>query len=307
MKTYNEIKIIGVDHGYGNMKTANHCFPTGVVASDTEPLYTKDLLVYEGRYYLIGEGHKEFLPEKMQDEDYYVLTLAAIAMELHDAGLTKADVHIAAGLPLNWVTGQKEQFKAYLLKNKEVRFRFKKVDYHIRIVGVDVFPQGFSAVADRLGSFKGVTLLADIGNGTMNLLYLRNGKPDSLAMFTEKFGTQQCVQAIRAAMMDRYQTTIDDFTIQEVLQTGTADIHKDYLALIRSVAEQYVAQIFRRLREHEYNPALMQLYVVGGGGCLIRNFGKYDRRRVTILDDICATAKGYEYLAERYLKKGVKL
>ena len=185
MKDFNGIKIIGVDHGYGNIKTANHCFPAGVAVHDTEPLFTKDLLVFEGRYYLIGEGHKEFLPEKMQDEDYYILTLAAIAMELHNAGLTEADVHIAAGLPLNWVSGQKEQFKAYLLKNKEVHFVFKKVEYHIRIVGADVFPQGFSAVADRLGSFKGVTLLADIGNGTMNLLYLRNGKPDSLAMFTE--------------------------------------------------------------------------------------------------------------------------
>ena len=307
MKSFGTTKIIGVDHGYGNMKTANHCFPTGIDAYDSEPLFTRDMLVCDGRYYLIGEGHKEFVGEKSQDEDFYLLTLAAVAMELHDAGLMEADVHIAAGLPLNWVSGQKEQFKAYLLKNKEVHFVFKKVEYHVRIVGADVFPQGFSAVADRLGSFKGVTLLADIGNGTMNLLYLRNGKPDSLAMFTEKFGTQQCVQAIRAAMMDRFQTVIDDFTIQEVLQTGTADIQKDYLTLIRSVAEQYVAQIFQRLREHEYNPALMQLYVVGGGGCLIRNFGKYDRRRVTILDDICATAKGYEYLAERYLKKGVKL
>ena len=79
MKDYNGIKVIGLDHGFGNMKTANHCFPTGVVGHDTEPLFTKDLLVYEGRYYLIGEGHKEFLPEKMQDEDYYILTLAAIA------------------------------------------------------------------------------------------------------------------------------------------------------------------------------------------------------------------------------------
>ena len=107
--------------------------------------------------------------------------------------------------------------------------------------------------------------------------------------------------------MDRYHTTIDDFTIQEVLRTGKAEIQKEYLELMTAVAQQYVAQIFQRLREHEYNPALMQLYVVGGGGCLIRNFGKYDRRRVTIHDDICSTAKGYEYLAERYLKKGVKL
>ena len=53
----------------------------------------------------------------------------------------------------------------------------------------------------------------------------------------------------------------------------------------------------RRLREHEYNPELMKLYVVGGGGCLIENFTDYDPARVTINTDICATAKGYELLA----------
>ena len=44
-------------------------------------------------------------------------------------------------------------------------------------------------------------------------------------------------------------------------------------------------------------------YVVGGGGCLIRNFGTYDKSRVTIIDDICATAKGYESLAYMSLKR----
>ena len=41
----------------------------------------------------------------------------------------------------------------------------------------------------------------------------------------------------------------------------------------------------------------MKLYVVGGGGCLIRNFADFDASRVIINDDICATAKGYEYMA----------
>lgn len=47
----------------------------------------------------------------------------------------------------------------------------------------------------------------------------------------------------------------------------------------------------------------MRLYVVGGGGCLIRNFGTYDKLRVTIIDDICATAKGYKSLAYMSLKR----
>ena len=37
MRKFNEMYVIGIDHGYGNMKTANCCFPTGVMKSDTEP------------------------------------------------------------------------------------------------------------------------------------------------------------------------------------------------------------------------------------------------------------------------------
>ena len=66
MKTIHNTKIIGIDHGYGNMKTANFCFPTGITAYDHEPLFTADMLVYGGRYYLIGEGHKEFAPDKIK-------------------------------------------------------------------------------------------------------------------------------------------------------------------------------------------------------------------------------------------------
>lgn len=37
MKKFNKMYVIGIDHGYGNMKTANCCFPTGVMKSDTNP------------------------------------------------------------------------------------------------------------------------------------------------------------------------------------------------------------------------------------------------------------------------------
>ena len=42
---------------------------------------------------------------------------------------------------------------------------------------------------------------------------------------------------------------------------------------------------------------------MGGGGCLLRHFGEYDRDRVTIIDNIHANAEGYEYLAERRLRR----
>lgn len=304
MKNKNGIYIIGVDHGYGNIKTANYCFPTGLTAYDTEPLFTGNMLVYNDRYYLIGVGHKTNIPEKTLDEDYYILTLAAIAMELNRENLTEASIHISAGLPLSWVQEQKAAYHAYLLKNKEVQFVFRGVDYKITIVGVDIYPQGYSAIAAKAADMKGVTLLCDIGNGTMNLLYLRDGRPDPSRMYTEKFGTQQCVNAILEAVMNKYQVVMDEGIVEGYLRTGEADVSKDFLKLMKTVASQYVHGILRRLQAHEYTPSLMRLYVVGGGGCLIRNFAKLDTSRVTIDKDICATAKGYEFLTAYYLGKG---
>ena len=169
MKSFNTSKIIGVDHGYGNMKTANFCFPTGIIAYDSEPLFTAEMLVYDNKYYLIGEGHKEFAPDKIKDEDYYILTLAAIAKELKTEDITEADIHIAAGLPLTWTSGQKADFAAYLAKDKEVDFTYKKAEYHIRITGVSIYPQGYAAIAPFATKLTGINLIADIGNGTMNV------------------------------------------------------------------------------------------------------------------------------------------
>ena len=297
MKNQNGIMIIGVDHGYGNIKTANCCFPTGIMDYESEPLFTADMLTYEGRYYLIGEGHKEFLAEKTMDDDYYLLTLVAIARELALAELTEASVYLAVGLPLTWTASQKAEFAAYLSRNEEVCFTYKKVEYRIRIVGVKVYPQGYAAVAQMKGQMKGVCMVADIGNGTMNVLYLINGKPQAGRMYTEKFGTYQCTLAAREEFMRRTRRELNDAIMDEVLRSGTADIREDDFSIIRAAAAEYVAGIFRRLREHGYDADTMTLYVTGGGGCLVRNFGKYNPDRVRFVNDICAAAKGYEFLA----------
>lgn len=94
VKDHQGMKIIGIDNGYGNIKTANCCFPAGLTVHGAEPVFKDDLLVYDGRYYLIGTGHKEFKADKTGDDDYYILTLAAIARELNVYGLTDATVYV---------------------------------------------------------------------------------------------------------------------------------------------------------------------------------------------------------------------
>lgn len=295
--------VIGLDHGFGNVKTAHTCFKAGVTAHSVEPTFKSELLVYDGHYYTIGDEHKEFIADKAGDMDYYILTLAAVARELRYRGLSSARLLLAAGLPLTWVSGQRNSFKAYLLQKPAVDFTYRGTAYHVEFAGAEIYPQGFSAVADRLHEFRGVNMLCDIGNGTMNVMYIRNGKPDPTRCFTEKYGVQQCMLAAREKLMQQFGSIVDDAVIEDVLRFGKADIGERYLTALLECAKEYTSGIMKRLRDHEYNPDLMRLYVMGGGSCLIQNFAEYDAARVTINSDICATAKGYERLAEAALRK----
>ncbi len=77
---------------------------------------------YEDKFYEIGSTHKEYLMDKVWDEDYYILMLVAQAKELKGRGLCSAFVILAMGLPVKWLGEQGESFRKYLLKNKEMTF-----------------------------------------------------------------------------------------------------------------------------------------------------------------------------------------
>lgn len=303
MKNWNGTMVIGCDHGYGNIKTANTVFPSCVTAYDSKPVFGGDILIYEGTYYKIGEGHKEFIANKTGDEDYYILTLAAIAKELDAYGFCSAKVYLAVGLPLAWVRNQREEFKHYLLQKESVEFIFNDRKFSVTLAGCRVFPQGYPALFENLAQCKGNNLLVDIGNGTMNIMYLINQRASEAKAWTEKYGVNQCVIAARNAVLEKLEVKIDDQTIEDVLRDGTANIAPEFLNCIRDETRKYVTGIFDVLYRYEYNPATTQLWVVGGGGCLIRNFGEYPEDRVTFIEDICAAAKGYEHLAVLALRR----
>lgn len=112
--------IIGVDHGYAAMKTAHFSFHTGLVAHEHEPYTLNNVLEYGGKYYVVGSGRQPLQKDKTQTEDYYLLTLAAIAKELayRNAG-TAADIHLAAGLPLTSFGRDKKAFRDYLVPGRQ--------------------------------------------------------------------------------------------------------------------------------------------------------------------------------------------
>ena len=266
---------------------------------------SKDYLEYDGYFYIIGEGHKSFIAEKQSDDDNYILTLAAIAKELNARNLTSARVHLASGLPLKWVQAQRESFRQYLMQNKIVQFRYKGRQYEVEIAGCTVMPQCYSAVAENLKDFKGMNLLADIGNGTMNIMYLNNGRAMESKSWTEKLGVFQCMKRIHNKVLDETGTNLMNEVIENYLRTGETDIAEPYASLMKEAAVSYVQEIFQKLKDYEYNESLMQLHFMGGAR-IVEAVGEYNRERTHFNHDICATAKGYEYYCYMFLRHNKK-
>ena len=223
--------ILGVDAGYGNYKTARCCFPTSVSRSSQPPVFTRDYLEYEGSYYTIGEGHKDFVAEKSMDDDNYILTLAAIAKELKARGLSAAKIHLAVGLPLKWVQAQRDSFREYMMRNRHVDYKYAGKRYSVDIVDCTVMPQCYAAIAESLPDFKGMHMVADIGNGTMNVMILNNGKASESKSWTVKMGANECFMAIRNLILDRKAEELPAEIIENYLRYGDTAVGEEYQQL----------------------------------------------------------------------------
>ncbi len=271
--------------------------------SDQSPVFTRNFLEYEGSYYTIGEGHKNFVAEKSMDDDNYILTLAAIAKELNARGLSTAKIHLAVGLPLKWVQTQRDSFREYMMQNRHVDYKYAGRRYVIYIVDCTVMPQCYAAIAESLPDFKGMHMVADIGNGTMNVMIRGNGKASESKSRTVKMGANECFMAIRNLILDRKAEELPAEIIENYLRYGSTDIGDEYKALMEEAAKSYVDKIFAELKAHGYNPNLMKLYVMGGGAKVVELVGSYDSSNVTFNHDIRANAKGYEYFCYMKLRR----
>ena len=316
MRKHNNFYIIGVDAGYGNMKTARTIYPTGLGAMDTKPFFDGDILEYNGIWYRIGEGHKAYNPDKTADEDFYILTLASIAAELSTEQITEANVYLALGLPTTWTGRQREDYRRYMMRNSDVKFTFNDELYSLHLTDCIVFPQGYAALVPLMDNdkrfnefrqFTGTVMMADIGNGTMNIMRLVNGKPNDQHCWTEVLGVNQCVLTACKQMMDKYGIDMPESVIEQFLRTGATNLARELLDNLTDIVRGYVTGLFDALRVHGYDARLMKLFVMGGGGCLVKNFGKYDPGAVVFVDDLHASAKGYEYMAQGVIWRNERL
>ena len=292
---------IGVDHGYAAMKSAHVSFPTGLVEYEHEPYTQQDVLEYNGKFYVVGSGRQPLQKDKTLTDDYYLLTLAAVAKELacRKADAT-ASVHLAAGLPLTGFGRDKKKFRAYLLRDgRPVFFRFEGSAYTVRITEVSLFPQGYAAVLTQPDLLNEPSvILADVGGWTVDLMRLDNRIPNAATCRSLELGMIRCLDEIAEQVRRNLGLSMTAAQIESVLCGEASSVDDNAKQIIHREADGYARRLLSAIAESGLDARAMPAVFLGGGAALLKRRVRATEGlcRPVILDDVCLNAKGYERL-----------
>lgn len=293
------IEIVGIDHGYRNMKTSGFCFPTAISQLALRPDDIKELLIWNDECYSLNGKQLSSVDchIKTESQEFYLLTLVCLAKELRARGCPSCKVRIAAGLPQKWYLPQKEIFKQYILQNGDVTFSFEGLTHKIEIVGAGIYTQGYAAALLKLANYKGkYCIVIDIGGETIDIIPTFNGKPVDADC---RIDTRACiwlVNHIKEEIGSVIMEPVHESFIVNYMQT--ADRHtvpaNKYEQVIHDCLVEYCGTVFTMLKEFHFNIEVTPLIFVGGGADVIYRFGEYEPRMTEFVLDVSANAKGYE-------------
>ena len=301
--------IIGIDHGYYAIKTKQVCFPTGIIRYEYEPYTMQNVLQYRGEYYVCGTGRQTLVKDKTANDNYYLLTLAALAQEIRKRkGERTAKVVLAAGLPLTGFGREKQKFKEYLFRKEQpIRFLYEGERYEIQIEDVKLFPQGYAAVLTQTELLdEPSVIVADIGGWTVDLMRLDNRLPNAATCRSLEWGMIRCIDEIGEQVRRALGVSLTAAQIECALRGDASSLPDEAKGIIHAQADLYVQNLLSAITECGLDTRAMPAIFIGGGAALLKRRVSATNGlcRPMILDDVSLNAKGYERLVRQMLGSG---
>ena len=297
---------IGIDHGYYAIKTRHFSFPAGISEYSHEPYTLQNTLEYGGKFFVCGTGRQPILRNKMENDNYYLLTLAAIAREIRQrGGKTECSVNIAAGLPLAGFGREKKSFREYLLRSPQpVSYRFEGIPYKVTIEDVKLFPQGYSAIAlhPEFIQNEPSVLLMDIGGWTVDLMRLDNGVPNASTCRSLELGMIRCIDETKEQIRRDIGLSGTDAQVERVLAGKPCSMDEDARSIIRKQGRIYTERLLSAAMESGFDLKAIPVVMLGGGATVVKtNVNPQDGLcRVFALPDDKVNAEGFERILGQF-------
>lgn len=286
---------IGIDIGNYNVKTSKDVIFKSAISTTEQFNNNSDVLVLNGVTYYVGDGNLEIDFVKFKKDNYIPLLIASICKSM----ITMSnDIKLGVGLPLNQFKKHSEELKDMLL-NKEFKGYFNGNKFSIRIISVNVFPEGVAGYIANYGKFSDIidnrdVIVVDIGGKTTDIALIQNNKV--VQNSTVSYGTIDIYNTIKLELEKKFtdiKVSIDK--IEHYIKYGFYYKNKltDIGFVIKKASNIYL-DIYNELKLN-YPINTEFIILSGGGSYLLGNIFK-SKMSVEIDNDIFANARGYEKL-----------
>lgn len=293
--------LISIDHGNFAIKTPDLEFPAGLAEYTVKPPLATEVIEYNNIFWSLTGSRIPYRRDKTHDDQYFVLTLFAIAKELtrQNKGAGQYTIDLAVGLPPEHFGLHREHFCKYFKRG--VHFTYNDIPFDLTIRNVLPFVQAHAAIVPMVSKIKEAQRLyvIDIGGITVDYLLLRNGEPDAHNVRSLELGVITMINSIIGRVSSRYDMLLDDDQIIDVLRGKNGILSSGVVSTIHEAAREHTDTILNTLREHKIDLRTTPSIFIGGGSLLLKKYIEHSPlvASANFLEDTHANAVGYGILA----------
>jgi len=300
--------IIAIDHGNYAIKTTTDSFISGLSEHPVQPPLASDIIEWGGKFWTLTESRIPYMKNKTKDDRFFILSLFAIARELHgqENPSDEVDIDLAVGLPPEHYGALKGRFAEYF-QREAVKFLYNGIPLCVNIRRVFVYPQAYAAVVPRTRSLiiAPRVFIIDIGGITTDVLLLRNGKPDLQFCRSLEIGAITMNNEIIGKVSALHDIQIEDDHIEAVIKGRETILPFPVIQTIWDSIKHHADMILDKLRELQVDLRSTPAIFIGGGAALFRRYieGSPMVVKADFITDPCANAIGYRILASSHSQK----
>jgi len=301
--------LIAVDHGNYSIKSIlSDSFIAGLSEHTVQPPLASDIIEYSGRFWTLTGSRINYMRDKSRDERYFILTLFAIAREMQAHGSLPAfaEINLAAGLPPEHFSALRDKFTKYL-RRETVMFVYNGTPICLSIRRVFIYPQAYAAVVSRSKMLTTTPriFIVDIGGYTIDVLLLRNGRPDLQFCRSLEVGVITMNNEIIGKVSARHDIKIEDDHIAAVIRGEETILPAGVIETILESAKNHANMILDKLRELQVDLRSTPAIFIGGGSVLYKPYIENSPLvvKAEFILDPKANAIGYAMLATSQMKK----
>jgi len=257
-----------------------------------------DTIYFNDKYYALSEKRIPYLRDKTTTEQFFVLTLFAIAGELKTAKQlgVQAKISLAIGLPPSHFGAQHEKFRQYFLGRGVVEFEYNDTACSIEIDDAMCFPQAIAAAMTVFDEIKDIRVMViDIGGYTADYARMNAGQFDPKTYDSLEHGVIVLYNNIIRKVNADLDILLEESDIDRLLRGESGEYPAEVSDIVFNLAITFVNDLVTMLRERGIDLRFGHTVFVGGGAVLLKDFLELSEKfgSCIFVEDITANAKGF--------------